>query len=77
MAYRFKAYESMLTYRFKDVAFSTLESSRNTDPGVANVKKDEPYEIYNQAKVGEYGGGSVPTVGQTKTGTQRTRTGVR
>lgn len=77
MAYRFKAYENMATYRFTEAGFTVLELSRNSDPGVAHVRSGVTYEIGNAAKEGTLNVAGSPTVGQAVTGTQRTRTGVR
>lgn len=53
MAYRFKSHSDMLTYRFKEAAISTYESSRNTDPTVALVVEGTAYKIGNVDLVGE------------------------
>ena len=54
MTKRWKAYEDMAVKRFTEDALGALEPSRNTDPGIANVKDGTSYKIYNESLEGTY-----------------------
>ena len=67
MAYRWKAQSGMTSYDFASAAIYTYESSRNTDPGIANVKSGTSYKIKNSSLTGTYAPtGAASGIGSVK-----------